>query len=128
MEIEVFELLETRDVEGLGYPEENHKWFLVKNYKNTPTNHAVIDNFACTIYNNKKFSFTKVNEEFAISFFRKTRKTNSEYLRENPADFFRYSGIKDYICVYNFFSEDLAYLSYYKNGSVERRYTNFKCH
>jgi hypothetical protein len=127
MQFEIFELLEKRDVEGLGHPVENHKWYLVENYKDTPTNHAIIDSFVCTIYNNYFTNLTGTDDDFSVSFFKKTRKTNSAYLREKPRDFYRHSGIKDYICAYNFYSGDLVYISYYKNGIVEKTFSNFKC-
>ncbi len=72
------------------------KRFIVHGFTKSKKNYAIIDSFVCE----------NIDSDYAnhigyfISFYRYSQKTNNDYFKKVPRDFYRYSMSHDIICYY----------------------------
>ncbi len=125
---ETFELLEKRNAQGLGYPEDNEKYFLVTSYTDKEKAELTIDSFVCQQMKDiGHFNDIENTIRWKLYFFRKTKITNSNHLKDLPKDLFRYSLQNDLICKYEFDEKGKAMIYYFKEQEYKKIVSEFSC-
>lgn len=71
-------------------------YYLTIGYQDTPEDLARIDSFACAWYHERNH----IQGQLFLSLFKKSKKTNQDYLSQWPREFYRYSAYNDLIFIY----------------------------
>lgn len=99
--------------------------YLLINFKGIASETALIDSVACEAYRNAK---SKKNERYIIYFFRKSDVTNTEYIRDNPDEYYLHSINEDLIFEYRWINMDRRYKERFSKNQVRiGEAVNFYC-
>ena len=97
--------------------------YLVSGYEYTSENDKKIDQYVCL---HRDTALTKYVEYF-IYFFRRSSKTNNDYIKTHPREFLRHSERKDCLYEYKWRNSRFLHKEKQRRGSILESIENFNC-
>jgi hypothetical protein len=102
--------------------------YMMTNYKDVAPIHAKIDSFACAWYKEQEHIWGYLY----LSFYKKTRKTNQEYISRWPREFHRHSAHNDLLFIYSWHKDaergtQYAVKTKYTRNQVAVERVDFDC-
>ena len=98
-------------------------YFLVSGYSDHEYDYELIEDHVCKL---NRDSLDNLYRQFWVTYFRKSKYTNNDNIRDNPKDFFNYSTMEDKIVKYTFIADSLVLRHKYYLKEYPKESKHFK--